>query len=76
MNTIEMDVPDMSCGHCVHAIESALSSIEDVTAVEVSLEGHRATVTTAAPVDTEILLAAVRDAGYTPTLTQSRKPGS
>jgi len=71
MKTIQINVPDMSCGHCVHAIRTAVSSIADVDKVEVSLEDQRATVTAADHVEAESLLAAVRDAGYTPLLTRT-----
>ncbi|MFK7986956.1 MAG: heavy-metal-associated domain-containing protein [Sandaracinaceae bacterium] len=39
MAHIELTIEGMSCGHCVKAVEDALSHTPGVTAVEVSL-GH------------------------------------
>ena len=59
-----LDIEGMMCQHCVAHVNKALSSIEGVEAVEVSLENKNAAVTLAADVSDEVLVKAVVDAGY------------
>ena len=59
-----LDVEGMMCQHCVAHVNKALSGIEGVEAVEVSLEGKTATVTLAKEVADDVLTKAVVDAGY------------
>lgn len=55
-------IEGMMCMHCVKAVEKALSAVEGVTAVSVSLEDKQAVVEGSAAEDA--LKAAVVDAGY------------
>ena len=59
-----LDIEGMMCQHCVAHVNKALSGIESVEAVEVSLENKNAAVTLAADVSDEVLVKAVVDAGY------------
>ena len=59
-----LDIEGMMCQHCVAHVNKALSGIEGVEAVEVSLENKNAAVTLAADVSDEALVKAVVDAGY------------
>ena len=59
-----LTVSGMTCGHCVAAVTSELEAIPGVTSVEVDLATGRAVVTSSAPVDPSLLLAAVDEAGY------------
>lgn len=59
-----LDIEGMMCQHCVVHVNKALSGIEGVEAVEVSLENKNATVTLAAEVSDDVLTKAVVDAGY------------
>ena len=59
-----LDVEGMMCQHCVAHVNKALSGLEGVEAVEVSLEGKTATVTMAKEVADGVLTKAVVDAGY------------
>ena len=59
-----LDVEGMMCQHCVAHVNKALSGLEGVEAVEVSLEGKTATVTLAKEVADDLLAKAVVDAGY------------
>ncbi len=60
------NVPDMSCGHCKAAVEGGLSELPgveragaDVAKGTVEVSYHEDTVTT------EVLEAAIEEAGYT-----------
>lgn len=59
-----LDIEGMMCQHCVAHVNKALSGIEGVEAVEVSLENKNAAVTLAADVADDVLTKAVVDAGY------------
>ena len=64
MKTVELNVPDMSCGHCVATVKSALAVVQGVDEVDVSLERKRATVRAEDTVADGVLVEAVRQAGY------------
>lgn len=59
-----LDIEGMMCQHCVAHVNKALSGIEGVEDVEVSLENKNAAVTLAADVSDDALVKAVVDAGY------------
>jgi copper chaperone CopZ len=61
MNT-ELQITGMKCGGCVSAVKDALSKVKGVSAVDVSLDEKRATVTGEAEKAT--LVAAVESAGF------------
>jgi copper chaperone len=56
-------VPDMSCGHCIAAVEGALAGVSGVEEVKADLETKLVTVR-GAGLDDEALRAAIDDAGY------------
>ena len=57
-------IEGMMCAHCTGRVEKALSAIDGVSAVEMSLEGKSATLTLSKDVDNKILTDAVTEAGY------------
>lgn len=57
-------VKGMSCQHCVDAVTGELSKVGSVDAVEVDLGAGTVTVTSEAPLDREVVRAAVDEAGY------------
>jgi copper chaperone len=62
--TSTFQVQGMTCGHCVSSIQSEVSAVEGVTAVDVDLATGEVTVTSDAPIDTGAVIAAVDEAGY------------
>ena len=44
MTTTELNVPEISCDHCAHAIRQALTPQSGIAAVEVNVAGKRVTV--------------------------------
>lgn len=56
-------VEGMSCEHCEQSVEEALRGVDGVTDVDVDREAEQASVDGDA--DTDALVAAVEDAGYT-----------
>ena len=59
-----MIIEGMMCAHCTGRVEKALSAIDGVSAVEMSLEGKSATLTLSKDVDNQVLTDAVTEAGY------------
>lgn len=61
--TVTYSVPDISCNHCKHAIESEVSQVEGVASVAVDVKAKTVTVV-AAPLDAQAIVAAIDEAGY------------
>jgi copper chaperone len=57
-------VTGMTCAHCVQAVTSEISELPGVDGVQVDLSSGAVTVTSAAPLATEDVRAAVDEAGY------------
>jgi copper ion binding protein len=64
MITTTFQVEGMSCGHCVSSVQSEVSTIAGVTAVDVDLATGHVTVTSDVPIDADAVRAAVDEAGY------------
>ena len=60
--SIQFNVPDMSCGHCVSTITQAVQQAVPGARVTVDLPAHRVTVEGAA--EAEPVRAAIAQAGY------------
>ncbi|MDA3914141.1 cation transporter [Oleiagrimonas sp.] len=57
-----LKITGMTCGHCVKAVQQALSDVPGVTRAEVDLQARQAQVEGSADVDA--LIAAVQEEGY------------
>ena len=57
-------VHGMTCDHCVGAVTTELSKLDQVTDVEVSLDTGQTTITSDAPLDDDAVRAAIDEAGY------------
>ena len=64
MKEIELKIEGMSCMHCVNTVKKALSEIDGVLEVEVSLEKRSAKVKLDKEVPFETLREAVQQWGY------------
>ena len=62
MSTVTYNVPDISCDHCVAAITGAVSPLDGVEAVDVSVDAK--TVTVSGDFDDAAVRDAIDDAGY------------
>lgn len=61
-------VSGMTCSHCVSSVTEELSAVESVDSVSVDLVAggaSRVTIHSATPVDSEMVKAAIEEAGYT-----------
>ncbi len=66
--TIDFEVKDMSCGHCVRAITEAVAELDPQARVQVDLAAKRVHIE-AANADEDALGDAIREAGFTPVAT-------
>lgn len=67
MTTDTYRVTGMTCEHCVAAVTEELTALDGVTAVDVDLVADgtsTVTVSSATPLDTTTVAAAVDEAGY------------
>lgn len=64
-----LDIPDMTCGHCASAVESAVKSVDSNANVVVDLGTKIASIDSA--VAPEAFIAAIDDAGYKATFKKS-----
>lgn len=62
--TKTLNIEGMSCGHCVNHVRTALSGLDGVSKVEVTLEDKQAVVTLSKDVLDDALVTAVKEAGY------------
>ena len=60
-------IEGMMCAHCVKHVNDALSKLNGVTDVSVSLENKNAVITAASSLTNDEITKAVTDAGYTVT---------
>lgn len=65
MSQVVLNVEGMSCGHCVSAVEGALSKLTGVTKATVSLADHNVAVEfDENKVSVEAMKEAIEDQGY------------
>ena len=70
-STISLRIEGMHCGMCVGRIEKSLGELEGVSEASVSLEDKKAFVRfDSGSVNTEDLIAAVVDAGYSASVLE------
>ena len=66
---IEMNVPDMTCNHCVTAIRGAVAGVDQGARCEVDLDAKRVVVDS--PLPPSDFVEALEEAGYTPELLRA-----
>ncbi len=65
----QFHVTGMKCNGCVTKVREAIAKLSGVSGVEVDLQNARAVVQ--GQVDTQAVIRAVKDAGYSASLTYS-----
>lgn len=59
---LKLNVPEMSCNHCVSAITAAIHSVDSDASLEFDLANRQVNVDSSAPA--EAIKAAIEEAGY------------
>ncbi|MEN9418649.1 MAG: hypothetical protein RI988_2269 [Pseudomonadota bacterium] len=60
--TLELTLPDMTCGHCVRAVTSTVQRLDPAATLKIDLPAHRVTIESTQP--REALVQALADEGY------------
>lgn len=64
MTTLTMKAPKISCGHCVHTIQTEVAELPGVTGVQASPDSKLVTVNFQAPATSEQILTLMAEIGY------------
>ena len=65
METITLNAPDISCGHCVATVEQAVGTVEGVQTVSADAASKDVNVTyDASQTDAAAITAALEETGY------------
>lgn len=64
MPTVKYTVPNISCMHCVHTIQSELGELTGVTSVKVEATSKVVEITFTAPADEEKIRRLMSDISY------------
>ena len=64
MNSVTLNIPNISCGHCVHTIKSELSDLEGIKSVEANHETKTATVVFTNPATEESIKSLLAEINY------------
>lgn len=62
--TVTYSIPNISCGHCVHTIQSEVSELEGVKSVTADQASKTATITFDAPASEEKIKALLAEINY------------
>ena len=66
MTTKTFVVPNISCGHCTHTIESELAEVAGVQSVQANEESKQVTVAFEAPATWDKIVATLEEINYPP----------
>lgn len=66
MSTKTFTVPNISCGHCTHTIETELGELAGVQSVKAEQGTKQVTVTWDAPANWESIKALLKEIDYAP----------
>lgn len=64
MKTVTYLIPNISCGHCVHTIQSELSEVSGVTSVKADQNSKKATIVFELPATEELIKAKLVEIDY------------
>jgi copper chaperone CopZ len=66
MTTKTVVVPNISCGHCTHTIESELADVAGVQSVKAEQESKKVTVNFDSPATWDKIVATLEEINYPP----------
>lgn len=64
MTTVTYSIPNISCGHCVHTIQSEVGDLEGVTSVVANQETKTATIAFESPATEDKIKALLGEINY------------
>jgi copper chaperone len=66
MTIVTYNIPNISCGHCVHTIQNEVSEVAGVLSVIASLDEKKATITYNPPATEDQIVAVLTEINYPP----------
>ncbi len=66
MTTVKYNVPNISCGHCVHTIQMEVGDLEGVDTVVASNDTKTVEITFDDPATEEKIVALMKEINYAP----------
>ena len=64
MKTVTYSIPNISCGHCVHTIQTEVGELAGVKSVEASVETKKVTITFETPATEESIVSLLKSIDY------------
>jgi copper chaperone CopZ len=64
MTTVTYKIPNISCGHCVHTIQSEVSEVEGVKSVVADMSTRQATISFEPPATEARIKSLLADINY------------
>jgi len=66
MTTVKYNVPNISCGHCVHTIQMEVADLAGVQSVKASSETKQVEVVFDAPATEDQIVSLMKEINYPP----------
>ena len=66
MTTVKYNVPNISCGHCVHTIQMEVGDLEGVKSVTASNDSKEVVVVFETPATEDQIVALMKEINYPP----------
>ena len=64
MTTVTYSVPNISCGHCVHTIQSEVSDIAGIQSVKADVETKKVEIVFELPASEDAIKSLLKDINY------------
>ena len=64
MTTVTYSIPNISCGHCIHTIQSEVGELAGVKSVQADLDTKQAVITFDAPATEELIKRLLAEIDY------------
>ena len=64
MKTVTYSIPNISCGHCVHTIQTEVGELAGVKSVEADVETKKVTITFDSPATEESIVSLLKSINY------------
>ena len=66
MTELQLEIPNINCGHCVHTIEREVGELEGVSSVKASQDSRSVTVLFAPPATETSIVSLLKEINYPP----------
>lgn len=68
MKTVTYNIPNISCHHCVHTIQTEVGELEGVKTVEANAQTKQATISFDLPATEEKIVQLLKEINYPPAV--------